>query len=327
MRISFGAKTDIGQQRQHNEDNFLIDRKLRLFVTCDGMGGHAGGHVASALAVNLVRDELSNHFSDAIQGYDQGDESVTAGVLLNAIETSVQRTCFSIYERGQTVPAERGMGTTLSLVLLCGSRAFIGHVGDSRVYLIRGGNIYQLTEDHSLLNELIKAGQPPDPETMDSRIKNAVTRAVGVHPSVDVDTLDMAVLPGDRFLLCSDGLHRYGDPQTWLNKVMTADNEENAAQALIDYANEQGGADNITAALVRVKEVPDGNAEATQLKLDTFRSLVLFRYLSYHELLKVLNLTHERLVKKGEYIFKEGDLENCTYVILKGRIQIRKANV
>jgi CRP-like cAMP-binding protein len=246
---------------------------------------------------------------------------------LSAIERSVQRTCFNIYERGQSVPAERGMGTTLSMLLLCGSRAFIGHVGDSRIYLIRGANIYQLTEDHSLLNELIKIGQPPDPDIVDSRFKNAVTRAVGVHPSVDVDTLDMEVLPGDRFLLCSDGLHRYGDPQSWLNIVMSAKDEKSGAKALIDYANEQGGEDNITAALVRVTEVPDAKAEETQLKLDTFRSLVLFRYLSYHELLKVLNLTHERLVKKGEYIFREGDLENCTYVLLKGRVQIRKANV
>src|SRR5687767_6917073 len=215
MEVTFAAATDVGRQRNHNEDNFLIDKKLRLFMVADGMGGHAAGEVASSIAVHEIRDAIFNN-RDLIERYRVDEPGVQAVEILQVLEHAIQAACTTVFNRAQSEPDKRGMGTTASVLLIAGApdhlRGFIAHVGDSRVYLARQTQCHQLTEDHSLMNELVRRGKLKRDQIDNSpykQFKNAVTRAVGVYASVEVDTFDFDILPGDRFLLCSDGLYAY----------------------------------------------------------------------------------------------------------------------
>src|SRR5262249_20572155 len=297
MELRYWAATDVGRQRDHNEDNFLIDKKLRLFIVADGMGGHAAGEVASSLAVHELRDSLHQN-RDLIERFDRGDPSVAAMEILQVLEHAVQHACSVIHKRAQAEPEKRGMGTTCSLLITAGPpggmRGFIAHVGDSRIYLVRQGQSHQLTEDHSLVNELVRRGRLKR-EDIDSspykQYKNAVTRAVGVYESVEVETFDLDVLPGDDFLLCTDGLYAYlGDKD--LPKLLSPENVNEIPKGLIELANDGGGHDNITAVVVRVADEAaapaDARAEDLQLKLDVLKGMPLFRYLTYTELVRVI---------------------------------------
>ncbi len=211
MELSFWAATDVGKKREANEDNFLVDKKLSLFVVADGMGGHASGEVASQLAVHEFRN-AADAGRELIEHYAKGDGVVKPPEILSMLENGIQTAGQTIYQKGVAEPEKRGMGTTCSALLVAGDRGFIAHVGDSRIYMLRAGQVVQLTEDHSLVNELIKRGRVTK-EGFDTSpykaYKNAVTRAVGVYETVQPDTIDFEILPGDQFLLCSDGLHFY----------------------------------------------------------------------------------------------------------------------
>src|SRR5581483_2055094 len=160
-RIDFAALTDVARTREHNEDNFLVDKKLSLFVVADGMGGHAAGEVASALAVRTIHEEVKKE-KQLIEDYQSGATGaakVTAKDILNLLEYAVQRACARIHEEAQGDQQKRGMGTTLSSLLVVANKGFIAHVGDSRIYMMRSGKVQQLTEDHTVFNELIKRGK------------------------------------------------------------------------------------------------------------------------------------------------------------------------
>src|SRR5262245_33561081 len=251
MELSYWAATDVGRKREANEDNFLVDKKLSLFVVADGMGGHASGEVASHIAVHELRNTLDAG-RDVIERYAKGDASVRPQDVLTLMEQAIQAAGLAIYQKGQAEPEKRGMGTTTSALLIAGDRGFIAHVGDSRIYLVRRGQVVQLTEDHSLLNELIRRGKISK-EGIDGSpykaYKNAVTRAVGVYEQVQGDTIDFEILPGDQFLLCSDGLHAYLDDPKIID-LLKGEDITDLPKKLIDHANAGGGHDNITAVVV-----------------------------------------------------------------------------
>src|SRR5262245_8737935 len=245
MELSYWAATDVGRKREHNEDNFLVDKKLSLFIVADGMGGHASGEVASHLAVHEFRNAIETK-TDLLEAYTKGDKAETkieSAELLSLLEQAAQTAGGAIFQRGKQEPDKRGMGTTISALLLVGDRGFIAHVGDSRIYLIRQDQVIQLTEDHSLINELIRRGKvtKENLETSPySAYKNAVTRAVGVYETVQVDTIDFDVLPGDQFLLCSDGLHSYLDEDR-IKDLIGAEEITTIPKKFIEFANESGG--------------------------------------------------------------------------------------
>ncbi len=332
MELKYWAATDVGRQRDHNEDNFLIDKKLRLFIVADGMGGHAAGEVASSVAVHEVREVLSQN-ADLIERFDNGDPSVQNVDLLQILEHAVQQACGAIFKRAQEEQEKRGMGTTCSILLIAGprdsSRGFIAHVGDSRIYLVRQGHSHQLTEDHSLMNELIKRGKVKAEEIDSSpykQYKHAVTRAVGVYESVEVETFDLDVLPGDNFLLCSDGLYAYFKDEE-LPAILTAENINDVPKGLIEKANRGGGHDNITAVCVRVREadeITDLRSEELALKLEVLKGMPLFRYLSYTELVRVMNIAEARWFEAGEVLLTEGKPGEEMFVILSGRVKLQK---
>jgi serine/threonine protein phosphatase PrpC/CRP-like cAMP-binding protein len=321
--IRFWPGTDVGRVRDHNEDAFLVDKKLQLYVVADGMGGHAAGEVASNLAVRTVRDALLAEKQMLLE-FEKGHGGTSRQDLLRLLESSVQQACSAVYAEGQKDETKRGMGTTVDALLIVGNRGFIAHVGDSRIYLHRQGSVHQLTEDHSLINELLKRGRLSREQIDKVQYKNAVTRAVGVYESVEVDTIDFDVLAGDRFLLCSDGLSGYLEDAE-IPKLFETVPEEQLTQHLIDLANERGGKDNITAVVVRVPDAEAGVdklAREVNLKLDILHRMPLFRHLTYQELVRVLNITDVRAYTPGQGVVQEGEEGDELFIVLTGRVRV-----
>jgi serine/threonine protein phosphatase PrpC len=332
MELSFAAATDVGRQRNHNEDNFLIDKKLRLFLVADGMGGHAAGEVASSIAVHEIRDAVNNN-RELIDRYRVDHPAVQPYEILQVLEGAVQAACAAVFARAQAEPDKRGMGTTASVLLIAGTgdhlRGFIAHVGDSRIYLARQQQCHVLTEDHSLMNELVRRGKLNREQIESSpykQYKNAVTRAVGVNQSVEVDTFDFDILPGDRFLLCSDGMYAYVDEPD-LPKQLSEGDVKDVPKELVDVANKGGGHDNITAVIVRVGQP---SAEATvrgselNLKLEVLKAMQMFRYLSYKELVRVSSVAGLVEVKADDTIFSAGEAGDMMYVVASGSVRLTK---
>src|SRR5579884_2773636 len=250
-RVRFWAATDVGRVRDHNEDNFLVDKKLSLFVVADGMGGHAAGEVASAIAVRTVHEEIRREkelLDDYVNGAT-GANKVTTKDVVALIEHAVQRACSKIHQEATNDPNKRGMGTTLSALLVLGHQGFIAHVGDSRIYLARGGRTQQVTEDHTVYNELIKRGKLTREQIEKVEKKNAITRAVGVYERVEADTLVIELIAGDQLVLASDGLHGYLETPDELEQPLSLEGDE-SVKALVALANERGGKDNITVVVV-----------------------------------------------------------------------------
>lgn len=324
--IHFWAATDVGRVRDHNEDNFLVDKNLNLFVVADGMGGHAAGEVASAIAVNTMRDVVRQN-KDLIEAYKEGSQIASSSDVSTLLEHAVQKACLEIHETAQRETEKRGMGTTLSALLVIGNRGFIAHVGDSRVYMLRAGRVIQLTEDHSLINELIKRGKLTKEEAAKSPYQNAVTRAVGVYESVEVDTIEFDVLPGDQFLLASDGLTGYLGAEDISPVFDDAGDIKDIPSSFIELANQRGGKDNITNIVVRMFD-PEGKAaemiKEINLKIETIRSMPLFKFLSYQELVKIMNITQALEVEPKQSIIKEGDEGEELYIILAGEVKVHK---
>jgi serine/threonine protein phosphatase PrpC len=326
--IRFYAATDVGQVRDHNEDNFLVDKKLSLFIVADGMGGHAAGEVASAIAVRTVHDEMKRE-RDLLLDFTlgaSGAHKVTGKDITALLEHAVQRACAKIHEEAQADPAKRGMGTTLSALIVLGTQGFIAHVGDSRIYLMRNGRVQQVTEDHTVQNELIKRGKLTREQIEKVAHKNAITRAVGVYERVEVDTLRIEVLPGDIFVLASDGLTGYLDAPEDLAPYLVLEGDK-AAKALIAHANQRGGKDNITAVLVRIGDegaVDAARAKRLALKREALANMPLFGKLSERELLRVMQAVEARDYKDGEVVIKEGDRGDELFIVLEGSVRVTR---
>ncbi len=232
-----GHATDTGRKRRRNEDEYVVAPPL--FAVADGMGGAQAGELASSLAAGAVRD----------------DEHADGGSGERHVAELIQEANRRVYQRSSEDAAVSGMGTTMTVALVEDSTVSIGHVGDSRAYLIRDGRLEQLTEDHSLVAELVRSGQlsPEEAETHPQR--SVITRALGSDPDVDVDTFSVEARPGDLFMLCSDGLTSMVDDEVILETVeQRRDNLQSAAKALIKAANKGGGEDNITVVFFEIGE-------------------------------------------------------------------------
>ncbi|MCA9514113.1 MAG: protein phosphatase 2C domain-containing protein [Myxococcales bacterium] len=322
MTVTFSARTDVGKLRSNNEDNFLVDRKLKLYIVCDGMGGHQGGEIASATAVNVVRETLLRR-RDVIDGFEYADGRYEEGDVLALIEDAVHVANQRVHERGQSNPAQRGMGTTLSLLLLARDRAFIAHVGDTRIYRRRGGELTRLTDDHSLVNEMART-MNVDADSVDPRLKNAITRAVGVHAVVEVDARYARVEPGDRFLLCSDGLHGLVTDEE-IAFVLGQDDLVQAADELIDRANAAGGRDNITALVVQVSDAPSRvSAEERMMVAEALRRAPLFQGLTDLELRRLATETEQRRLGPGERLVQQGQHHSGLIVVGAGAVEVSR---
>jgi protein phosphatase len=249
LRVRAFGLTDIGRRRQRNEDAYLVNEDLRLFVVADGMGGHAAGEVASQEAVDTIMGMVKRGLAKlGAEDEPLTAEKVTAGRRL--IEGGIQAATYMVFAISEVDAGKSGMGTTISAALVWRDVAFIGQVGDSRIYHVRGDQVAQLTEDHTLVGWQIKQGLITEEEARFSPHRNVITRSVGGRDYVEVDTSCVQLLPGDRLLLCSDGLHGYLDDAEIPDIVALGGHT--AAEAFIGLANERGGSDNITVILVEI---------------------------------------------------------------------------
>ena len=247
MRITSAGITNVGMKRQNNEDNYLINDGLGVYVVCDGMGGHAGGEYASQIAVTTVEEVLGNIRDENPDVDGATDEQITQEKIKYAVRLAGQR----IYERAQADPEFRGMGTTAVILLFRRGMAYLAHVGDSRGYLIRGGEITQRTEDHSWVNEQIKAGLITPETAKHHRFRNIITRSLGFQEEVEIDTQVLRAEPGDLYLLCSDGLSNLVEDAE-MGEMLVENSFQETLHMLVEIACQRGGDDNITAVIARV---------------------------------------------------------------------------
>jgi protein phosphatase len=251
MKLRSAGISDVGRRRTLNEDSFLSDDELGLYVVADGVGGHAKGEVASAQAVEEVYGFVSRDRA-AIHSYLRAPNEDNRFALRRLLESAVQNACYMVFGLAELDPERRGMSTTMSALLIVDRIGVVAQVGDSRVYRLRNGVSRQLTEDHTLINYKLKHGLITPEEAEIAPGKNVITRAVGHRDYVQVDTHECNAQAGDRFLLCSDGLHGYLEDDEVSCLLDSGLGLIGAAQQLIDLANLRGGRDNITVLLVDV---------------------------------------------------------------------------
>jgi protein phosphatase len=271
LAVEVAGKTDVGCVRANNEDNFGFDSRYGIFVVCDGMGGQAAGEVASKMGVDVVleffRDAATNdnntgkpqpHSSEAEPSPARAKDPTAAAVspgassLARAIDLANRK----IHQAGQNQNGRSGMGSTIVAAVVRGNSLAIGHVGDSRIYLVRNGEIQQLTQDHSLVMEQVRLGLITREQAEHSEMQHVILRALGSEETVEADIDDLLTVPGDLILMTSDGLTRHVRDDEILGIITTSPNLNQACAALIRAAKDRGGDDNITCLLLKMIERP-----------------------------------------------------------------------
>jgi serine/threonine protein phosphatase PrpC len=247
-------RTDVGVVRERNEDSAHVDERGRFVIVCDGMGGHGAGDVASRMAVEVVRDCMEDDAAlFTTYALDPTPEGRTA--LAAQMRRAVEHANSMVYERSEREPELHQMGSTLELVVVCGEEAFIAHVGDSRTYLLRNGRLAQLTVDHTVAETMRRAGTINSEEARVSPMRSVLSNAIGVTPTVTVELLRIDLKPGDRLLICSDGLHDYFTREE-LGAALVAGDLDDALACMIDHAKRGGGHDNITGVIIEARTRP-----------------------------------------------------------------------
>lgn len=324
MRVVAYGQTDVGRVRDHNEDAYLLDEALGLYIVCDGMGGHAAGEVASQEAIRIIQETIRDN-QTILQGYRQAPGAEHRAHVLRLVETAVKAANTHVHSLAQNDEDKKGMGTTLALLLTLDAAAIVAHVGDSRVYLLRAEQAHQLTEDHSLAAGLLKSGVLSKDEVAHGPFANVITRCIGQKPTVDVETMFIECMPSDRFLLCSDGLHNYLSDAQELLHISPPQPLEALPQECVALANYRGGHDNVTALAVEVVEVQTTAAEAgipVARKVEALRHIRLFRLCNDHELVKLLNIVQVCAYNEGDTILEEGMDGDDFFILVSGKAQV-----
>jgi PPM family protein phosphatase len=257
VQIVSGGATSVGRVRTNNEDSFKILESLNLYVLSDGMGGEAHGEIASALAVETVVKHCLETLEDP-QMTVFGDMPASWSEKTKRLSSAVHLANQAIYESAQAHAEQHGMGATLTAAWIDGPRLSIAHVGDSRAYMLRSGSLQQLTSDHSLVAEQVRRGILTPAEAEKSEMQSVLLRALGAHSEIDIDAEEHTLFAGDILLICSDGLTRMVTEPEIAGTLQAEPDPLKAANRLIELANDQGGADNITVIVVRTGAEPKG---------------------------------------------------------------------
>jgi serine/threonine protein phosphatase PrpC len=259
VQIVSGGVSDVGRVRTNNEDAFRILEPQSLFILSDGMGGEAHGEVASAMAVETIAKYCGN-----AEGSKEDSGATLHGGLeswspqTRRLQDAVFQANLAIYKSAQEHPEQRGMGATLTVGWVKGSKLSLAHVGDSRAYLLRAGGLQQLTSDHSLVAEQVRRGIITPQQAEESDMQSVLLRALGAHPDVEVDMEEVDLMARDLLLFCSDGLTRMVTEPEIAGVLQSETNPASAAQKLVELANERGGLDNVTVVVARVQEESKG---------------------------------------------------------------------
>jgi serine/threonine protein phosphatase PrpC len=246
--------TDVGVVRDHNEDSAFMESTRGFFIVADGMGGHAAGEVASAMAVDTVRKTLEGARPE-IDAFKKAPTDAGRRGIVQLLQSAVLSAHQAVFQRGQTEQDKAGMGTTLDVVLVAGPEAFVAHVGDSRTYLIRDGRSSQITTDHTVAEVLVIEGKLTIEEAQVSPLRTILVNAIGVSADVGVEMAHVTLKRGDRLLLCSDGLHDYFPVEEEIAQKMSAEMPGKALADMVELAKTRGGHDNITGVAVQVVDI------------------------------------------------------------------------
>lgn len=320
--IKVACRTDAGKKRVHNEDAFLALPEMGLFVVADGVGGRAAGEVASALCIEVFRSAaplLQQRGQEFLASPSPG----TRNHVLAALDDACQLASRRIYETAET-EGKSGMTTTVVITLLVGTTAFLAHVGDSRAYLIRQDEVKQLTDDHSMVNELIRTGKMTPAEAKTSRHRHVITRAVGLYPTVQPSLATVDLMPLDRVVLCSDGLSDVVTPSR-IQELGLQGDPETSVSGLLNAALDAGGPDNVTIILVD----PDGRnvTDESTLRARVLEHLFLFEDMPYANRLQVARILREHWFAPGELLVQEGTPGDSMFVILDGEVIVQAGGI
>lgn len=327
MQIHGYGETDVGRSRTHNEDYVLVEQDLGLFLVCDGMGGHAAGEVASEMAAKAVHRHVASQ-SHLLNNFDGSHEACEA--VEGLLRAAIQAASAEVFDLARGGQGRHGMGTTCIALIVVGGKGFMGHVGDSRMYMVRGGRVWQLSQDHTFFNDAVRNGMMSYEEARASPWANMITRGVGIQRSVAVDTLVFDVVESDTILLCSDGLTAYMQDHHEIVAVLSDPALPALPSKLIRIANERGGGDNISAVVVRgVAEVPalrDDSARAVKItqNLQTLRHIALFMDLGDPEIVRLFNKFQSVDYRPGAVVIREGEDTDSMFVIVEGDVQINR---
>ncbi len=326
MKVHSAGKTEKGPIREANEDAILIDEQLGLYIVCDGMGGVTGGARASKIATKAVQkciEELQSSLEHPLTSHT--DRQHLANVLRGAILFA----CSKIYQESIDHPELAGMGTTLTAVLIRDGVAVMGHVGDSRLYLVRDSTLHQLSSDHTVVQEMVLQGVLTPEEALFSPHRHVLSRALGVSEAIQVDTLIFDLLLDDRLVLVSDGVFDVFSTQSELASLFSAKKSPaelslHCIQKSLDAQSE----DNVSVIVLHI-ETSEEQHESDQahhgevsLKLDRLQKMYLFQDLDLPIVVRLVERSMVRTLSEGEKLFQEGDAGNTLYIILRGKLEV-----
>ena len=322
IRVQAWARTDVGKVRSDNQDSYLLDRSLGLFVVADGMGGGPRGDIASALTCNVVQEYIADGEA-VLRAYHREPNEKHLDQVAELLIEAVRAASGEVFDASSALAGQSGrMGSTLEAILVVGNTALCAHVGDSRLWLVRRGEATQLTKDHTLAQERADLGIPP--EQTPKRAHHLVTRAIGVIRNVQVDLHRHTLEVGDSLLLASDGLYRYVEPKEIVAWLRAASGPA-VVDSLVSLANSRGGRDNITVMLVRAQSDTEITAPLSDpTHLDALRRCELFATCTTRELERVASACRIREFPAGATIFKEGDPGWECFILERGTVEILK---
>ncbi|MFT6142689.1 MAG: serine/threonine protein phosphatase PrpC [Myxococcota bacterium] len=316
--LRFHARTDVGLKRKHNEDSLLASEEHGVFVVADGVGGRQAGELASAITVNTFQS-CAPKLRSAVEAFAADPSKTTRNAVLSLLDAVANAASKRVYEAAAAT-GRQGMTTTLVAGVVGGGAAFLVHVGDSRCYLVRKGELRQLTEDHSMVNELIRTGSMTQKEAATSRYRNVITRAIGLYPTAKTDTLFVELLSQDRLLLCSDGLTDMVRPEGILER-MEESGVSAAVDRLIQAALDGGGKDNVT--VIAIEPEASLEPDAVVARASVMETLFLFADLPFHARLRVGRIVGQRYVADREVIVTAGSAGDQMYVVVQGTVSVR----
>lgn len=316
------AVTHVGNVREHNEDAHYFDAELGLLIVCDGMGGHAAGEVASAIAIKTIRERWAH--AETLEVADvwlARGTAIAKKQLLTWLRDGVLAAHHAIVAEAERDTAKSGMGTTLVAAMLVGSELFFAHAGDSRAYMVRDGIATQLTEDHTLLQRLLAAGIDVDVSGDGAKFRSMLTNALGIGQECKVSTFVVPLADGDRFMLCSDGISEYVEEAEVGDVLIKQPSPARAAQKLVELALERGGADNATAVVVRVLEAGDNPLPAAQRRRDDLTISLCDLWtekVSPQQRLRAMRIAVTREIAAGEKLPAHSFGDRVAWIVVEG---------
>ena len=343
--VRASGSSDVGSNRRNNQDSLLVAEDVGLFLVSDGMGGHAAGEVASRLCAETIESDVraAAEWLGRLRSQSVLSRDDREGVL-HLLEEATGNACRAVFDDSQANPEHQGMGCTLTALLLVADRGFVAHVGDSRLYLFRNGEANALTKDHRVLDELLRAGRVSPERARALKSIDGLSRAVGVQRSVQSDLLDFEVMAGDRYLLCSDGLHGVLALDE-LSAAVRSHEVTDLPGELIRQTLDRGAPDNVSVVVLaigapisedRAEETAE-DVEATLVpgrlrapaqrfgsQMQLLDSVPIFQHLAYQERMAFMAAADERRYDAGEILMHEGEPGEHFFVLVTGECSVRK---